>query len=336
MGGGGSAGGDIQMRKPAEERKRIQNWYGMQQQQLGKYTAQSPLLSRAQAGATQTWDALGPRLFPIEATQAPIQDIYANLPGAGAVAGLESSYNRNVAPLIASGGALSPQAARDVAQQTRSIQSQQGTAGTTGALGSELLNREQYQQQRYNTAIQQAGALRSGEAQIGQNKSSIANAMLGLESGVQGLQTGGLNQLLGVESGKVGNFTTLENPILGYLGSLFQGNQQASIAQAQIAAQQQAQGKAGQSSAIGGALSAVGSIAGAFSDERIKTKIKSTGKKSSEGIPIKTWEYKFDPQKKRYEGEMAQDVEKKFPWAVLTDKMSGLKIVTGKFIPREV
>ncbi len=124
----------------------------------------------------------------------------------------------------------SPEEERNWAQQARTTASAQGTAHTTGALGTELLNRQ--------------------------------SNLLGRASQIQGLQTGGLNQLLGTLGGGVSAFSGLTNPILGYISNLFSGNQQTQIAQAQInqAAQQASSGKTG--SAIGGGLSAIGSIAG--------------------------------------------------------------------------
>ncbi len=119
---------------------------------------------------------------------------------------------------------------RNWSQQQRSIESAQGTAHTTGALGHELLNRQ--------------------------------SNLLGRASQIQGLQTGGLNQLLGTLGGGTSAFASLTNPILGYISNLFSGNQQTQIAGAQINAAQQQAGQAKTGSTIGGGLSAIGSIAG--------------------------------------------------------------------------
>jgi hypothetical protein len=82
----------------------------------------------------------------------------------------------------------------------------------------------------------------------------------GLSSGQQTLQGNALNQLIGTAGAGVSAFGGLTNPILGYIGNLFGGNQQAQIAQAQINAQVN---QAASSKAAGGA-SAAGSVAGAL------------------------------------------------------------------------
>jgi len=152
----------------------------------------------------------------------------------------------------------------------------------------------------------------------------------------QALQTGGLNQLLGVGNAGVSQFGGLTNPILGYLGNLFGGNQQAAIAQAQINAQQNAAGSA----KGGGALQGIGSIVGAvlplvFSDKNLKTKIKSTGFKTEDDIPIKTFEYRTRPGVS-FMGVLAQDIEKKRPRSVWTEPVSGIKLVSPEFAPIEM
>lgn len=216
MGGGGSGDTSVLMRNPTQEKKTVGNWYGFQEGQLNKFVGNQPLLSTGQQGALGFWD----QLF-------------------GQGSALTGAYNNFIAPTLASGGALTPQESRDVSQQTRNIASAQGTARSPGALGTELLNRDQYKQQRFNTALGQAGQY-------------------------QGLQTGGLNQLLGVQNAETQNFTSLTNPVLGYLGNLFGGNQQASIAQAQI---NQAGNQASQSKGAGitgGAINLLGSAAAAY------------------------------------------------------------------------
>ena len=69
-----------------------------------------------------------------------------------------------------------------------------------------------------------------------------------------------------------------------------------------------------------------------FSDERLKTKIKSTGLKTEDKVPIKTFEYKTNPGVP-WVGVMAQDVLKKKPDAVYTDPVSGIKMIAPEFAP---
>jgi hypothetical protein len=292
-----------------------------------------------------------------------------------------------VASTIANRGALSNQQSRDVAQQTRSIGEQQGNSRDLGTLGNELLNRDQYQQQRFNTAQQQAlgltagvQGLRSSDIQnrlgitgeqgnllgqqagvygqqagvtgqqgslLGQqsaNTLGLTSGIQGLQagnqqqlqnliSGIQGTQTGALNQALGTQGAGVSTFGSITNPVLGYLGNLFSNNLQGSIAQAQINQQGNQANQAKGSSGIGSILSVVGPILGAVaSDERIKTKIKSTGLETKEGVPMKTFEYKTKPGVKHL-GVMAQDVQRVAPESVIEDPVSGLKFIDGKRFP---
>lgn len=137
---------------------------------------------------------------------------------------LYSSAGAYINPVLASGGALTPDEARFASQSARAAASASGTIHDPSAIVNEVLNRQSAKDTRYGTAFSRAG------------------------------------QLFGTA---VSGFTSLQNPILAYLSSMFGQNLQAQIAQAQIGAQQQAAGKAGTSSAIGGGLSAVGSIAGA-------------------------------------------------------------------------
>jgi len=62
-----------------------------------------------------------------------------------------------------------------------------------------------------------------------------------------------------------------------------------------------------------------------WSDERLKENIHIIGK-TADGIPIKKFNYKSDPDKTTLIGLVAQDVEKKRPEAVTTHP-SGFKSV---------
>jgi hypothetical protein len=105
-----------------------------------------------------------------------------------------------LAPVLASGGQLSNEQIRDVTQNTLGPYAARGNAVGEQAYASQLLNRDQYRQQRYGTA---------------------------------------LNQLLGTERAGVQSFTELNNPILGYLQDLFSSNQNAAAAQSIAGANKQ-------------------------------------------------------------------------------------------------
>ena len=271
--------------------------------------------------------------------------------------------------VIGSQGALSPEASREAAQYSRNVGQSQygfGAAPQMGGFANEILNRQAAREARYNTALGQYNAatgqigaldqlaqglgtqlattrqgLGTNLAQVRQGlglglaggeqalRSSDIAQRTGLAGAIQNLQSGGLNQLLGTAQGSQGVFSGLTNPILGYLGNLFSNNMQGRIAQAQINQQGNIASDNKTAGLIGGALSSLGSIAGAaaMSDERVKMKIKDTGLETAAG-PLKTWEYKTKPGVK-YLGYLAQDVEKRLPERVITDPVSGTKFVVG-------
>lgn len=278
----------------------------------------------------------------------------------------QTALSGTINPEIASGGNATPAEQRNVAQSLLPYFSSQGTGRSQTSESELAINEDQYRQQRFNTALGQAqtatgdiqglqtgaattteqirGAGLSGTSAIntgieqlntqGQtNQSQIAQLIQGLRgagsagttgvsNALQNIGTGGLNQLAGTAQAQVGSFSQLTNPILSYLGNLFGENLQAS-SQAQTASGNKSSGIGG------GALSAVGAVLpllATASDERIKTKIRSTGIKTPSGIELKTYEFKTRPGV-AFIGPMAQDVEKKKKSAVLRDPVTGLKYV---------
>lgn len=201
---------------------------------------------------------------------------------------LNDAYKDN-ASTLRNEGALDPEALRNATQLSRSM-SPSGTSNDPSAIARDVLSREDFRQQNLNRALgvsqnilgQQTGATgvlsgllgqkaglfgeQAGVAGQGAGLSGLLAGLTGQKAGLlgqeQGMQTAGLNQLLGVGNAATSQFGSLTNPILGYLGNLFSGNQQASISQAQINAQQDAAGQAKTGSSIGGGLSLIGSIAG--------------------------------------------------------------------------
>lgn len=369
MGGGLSIGPRAAKRQIGNEWPQIRDLYGSQFNQLNDWMGSQPLFQQAQQlfgqaqGAIPTGNLQGlessiPGFDPSVGSQG-LNSAYDSLYGASNFLGgagqigsdVLSSIRNNVSPVLQSGGALTPEQERDVSQASRGILGAQGTnLHGNQALGAELLNRQNAQQQRYNLAL--------GQAQQGQNQ------MLGLEQGALGLEQGGLglaqgqmqqqaqnfgmgqqqfadtmglrtgqfgqsqgifgdiagliNAPLGIEQGAISGFSQLTNPLLTYAGNLF-GQNLAS----QLATQQANQNKGGQT--VDTSLSAIGRIIGgiAQSDKALKTKIKNVGEKTPEGIPIKTFQFKGDPQERRYIGVIAQDVQKKVPEAVMQHPGTG-------------
>jgi len=201
---------------------------------------------------------------------------------------LNDAYKDN-ASTLRNEGALDTEALRNATQLSRSM-SPSGTSNDPSAIARDVLSREDFRQQNLNRALgvsqnilgQQTGATgvlsgllgqkaglfgeQAGVAGQGAGLSGLLAGLTGQKAGLlgqeQGMQTAGLNQLLGVGNAATSQFGSLTNPVLGYLGNLFSGNQQAAISQAQINAQQNAAGQAKTGSSIGGGLSLIGSIAG--------------------------------------------------------------------------
>jgi hypothetical protein len=252
------------MRNPHQENQTIGNFDTSQINRANQYAAGQPLLSQAQSGATNFYNMLGPEirgLFQGANSVAgnannPLFNAGVNTLSTGANA--LGAYGNSI---LANNGALTPQGERDVSQQTRAIQEAQGTAGSNAALGTELLNRQSAQQQREQFGaglVGQSGGLSNQAAGLLGQRAGLLGQAGGLVNTAAGIETGGLNNLLGVQNAQTSNYTNLTNPILGYLGNLFAGNQQASEVQAQIGAQQAASNKSG----TGGAISGIGSLIG--------------------------------------------------------------------------
>lgn len=276
----------------------------------------------------------------------------------GLVAPLRQTLRTQIDPILHSGGALTPEQIRDVSLQTQDVLGSRGQATGNADLGAQLMNRQSAQQQRYDTALNESnlvggeisgitgqeagitqamGGLRQAEsgiigqqAGIAGQRAGITQGEAGLTQGIQGLQTGAINQLLGVESSNVGNFTSLQNPLLQFASNLFTGNQGAQFAQNQANTNKGA-------GLVGGGVSGAGSILTSIlpllfaSDQRLKEKIKDLGEKTAQGIPIKSFQFKGDPNKQRFIGVIAQDVEKKVPEAVHTHP-SGFKMIDRRMI----
>lgn len=202
---GGSSGGgvpslnsqvsDVFGSFKSQELPAFKNWFNSQ-----------PLLSQSRGAALSG-------LSDIPGLQAPLRDALSYL-----------------APILASGGALTPEQNRDVTQATRSGFAARGNVTGNQSLGSELLNRDVYRQQRFGQALSEA---------------------LGTTSGIQGITSQGINPALQTQQTATGTFATLLNPLFGVQDTLTN----ASIAQ-NIAGNNKSSGL------LGGGLSAVGAIGG--------------------------------------------------------------------------
>jgi hypothetical protein len=110
-------------------------------------------------------------------------------------------------------------------------------------------------------------------------------------------------------------FSGLTNPMLNYIGQIFDFNANAQNAASIAGANKQAGTSGGIMSTVGSLASAIGPML-AMSDKSLKAKIRGTGAKTVEGIPIRTFEYKRAPGR-RILGLVADEVLKKRPDAVV-------------------
>jgi hypothetical protein len=224
-----------------------------------------------------------------------------------------AELNKQAQSDLALGGNISPAEAYRQDQATRARFAASGTTGSNPSIFTEALNREQYGRQRLNERRAFAGQVQ----QMGTSNAAQMGALWRPGGSFAPYQAG------------IGIGQAVTNPLLQYGSDLFSSNQSAA-GQESIAGANKSAGTAG------GIMSTIGSIAGAAamfaSDQRLKKKIKDTGLKTIEGIPIKEGEYKTDPEKKRFRFVMAQDVEKKVPQAVSTDSVTGMKFVDYSLI----
>jgi hypothetical protein len=135
------------------------------------------------------------------------------------LAGLSSYYSKYLDPTLQSGGALSREAEGDVYRQTGNLFAETGQLHGNQFIGQELLNREQYRQQRLQQAV---------------------------------------NQSMGIESARTGNFMALLAPLLGFSQDVFSSNQNAAAAQAAAAGNKQAGTTSGILGTVGSVAGAVG------------------------------------------------------------------------------
>ena len=145
-------------------------------------------------------------------------------------------------------------------------------------------------------------ALNSGNAAVANQMAPGSTYMAGLGQGANTIGMGQQMQLQGL--GNVLNAQT------SYANSINQN----------MAAQ-------GSNSGLGAALGAASNIAltgavlGWWSDRRLKENIELVGRDERTGLNLYEFSYKDDPEKRRYRGVMADEVESRYPEAVVYDDM---------------
>jgi hypothetical protein len=112
---------------------------------------------------------------------------------------LQPFLQQYVQPILASGGALTHEQEGDVRRQTGALFAETGQLHGNQYVGQELLNRQAFQQQRVQQALQESGQVQQ--------------------------------QGLGTEAAETGNFMALLAPLLNFGSDVFSSNQNAAAAQ---------------------------------------------------------------------------------------------------------
>jgi len=190
------------------------------------------------------------------------------------LAGLQPGISAGLAqtnPIVASGGALTPQLKNLADQQAEAGFASRGNLYGNQSVAGDLLNRDQYKQQRFNSAVQnqatltgeQAGLIGQGTGITGQN-AGLNQANAGLTLNQAGLTNMGqqaigqaINPALQTQNSSVGEYASLINPLLNYGSDLYNTNYNAQAA-SNIAGSNKTGGT------IGGIASVVGSVAAAY------------------------------------------------------------------------
>jgi hypothetical protein len=119
---------------------------------------------------------------------------------------LGNVFNTQIEPGLMSGGALNPEQSRDVDQSTRAAFAARGNVMGNQALGTELLNRDQYRRQRFNELLGQglgiSGEQRGLTSGIENVFDQNAAARLGLAQGIEGINSQDLSNRLGITQGQ--------------------------------------------------------------------------------------------------------------------------------------
>jgi hypothetical protein len=255
-----------------------------------------------------------------------------------------NTLNDQANAALASGGQLSPQEQRALDQQTRQGFSDRGNVMGNQSLGAELLNRDAATRARLLAAQQFAsgvqGLNQSQNDFVGRGTQIAATSLSDPYQAVLGRSGGAASSGSGGSYPQtIGTGAQLFSPTNAYAQDLFNTNFNAANANniAQSNAQNAATGAivSGVGSLLGGYLSnnqskatTGATIAGSLlSDKRLKKNIRKTGEKTEDGVDLYEWEYVTDPKKRRYRGVMAQELEKADPESVITDEVSGLKLV---------
>src|SRR5262245_15709877 len=211
-------GPNIDLRSFKSEWPQIKAGYKGQEQQLNQFVRRDPILSKAypfaQESLAQVPQLTDPLMALFKRGTPELTDMLGSLSGV---------YKTQIAPILQSGGALTPQLAREATQNTLSQFAGRGNVFSQ-AEAAAFLNRDAARQARFkdylNSALGVSGEERALTGAQTQIPTQLANA-------VQGVRGNALSQALGTERAGVQSFSQLTNPILSYMQDLFSSNQNA-------------------------------------------------------------------------------------------------------------
>ena len=253
------------------------------------------------------------------------------LQAAGQPSEIEAELQRQAREELALGRSLTPEQERAAQQSVRGAFAARGLGTSAGSAAAEILNRDQFAQQRLDQRRQFAmGANQMDLARRGR-RITLAEGYGALDPFARGLnpafQLGAAT--MGQGSGMIGDtfnrnlqaaggVETFNRNMQGSMYNTWQNNN-AAIQAANMTGQAATQ--AGMMNMIGGlgggAMSMMGNGGMSFSDKRMKKDIKQTG---TDGVlGLKTYEYRFKGESKdapKHAGFMAQEVQKVLPEAV--------------------
>jgi hypothetical protein len=208
-----------------------------------KFVKQEPLLRAGQVAA------LG-QLAKAPFYTRPLEQMYQQYPS-DIRNTLLQTFRGQIAPVLTTGGALTPAQRTAAEQQSLSLAARAGMATGPQGIAGAVLGTDVARQARFGQALGQAG-------QVQNLLSSDVMQRLGIAQGAQGITSEALKTAYGGELAQTGAFGGLINPLLGYQQDVANTNYNAQAAANIQAANASAAGKGGTMGMIGSVVGAAG------------------------------------------------------------------------------
>jgi hypothetical protein len=315
-----------------------QSMFGFTDPTTGQYTPGTVALGNAANSGIRTSNVndlsgLGPAVSGALDSANPylglgLNALTAATGQAGAGSPILSTLNQQAGDALKSGGALTPQEQRDITQGTLAGYAQRGSTAGNSSLITDLLSRDAATRARTQQAQQFGETVQGLNTQQNQLFGSLAGNLTNTASSAL---TNPLLQIIGLGNLNPGSLTggsggSVLGSTLSANNSLFPLAPGFDVAGYNANAQN-ASNIAGANNAAAtnsGYLSLIGAL---LSDDRLKTSIRRTGRFLAGGIERVSWIFKLDPQRRRWSGVLASEVEKARPEAVVRFPLMGLRLV---------